>query len=409
MNNEKCVFGLDLAAYEKNPSGLSILCYDYEKPVLKECSIVFKNDDIISKILSIRPSLIAVDAPLNFYTHKGKFVHRECEKRLLMMGLKIFPINIPQMEPLIERERALKRELKYKYESFIEVHPGTSCEFLGIRPEGNRNLRLNREKMQKQLVKLINRIPKKNVLNMHLLDSIISAYTGYCYLKGKYKYIGNEKEGGIIVPKIKKHKIAFFDIDGTITKPRSIWEVIHKKLGTWKKGKENLNQFLNGEIDYKKFADLDASEWQGISYRKIKGIVENIPLQEDIINAMKELRRKGLKIYLVSSGLSIMAEEIDRNFPVDGWIANQLVFKSNKATGKVKVNISPNEKHKKVLRLIKNNRISPIETVVIGDSEADIGMFKIAGLSIAYRGTRKAKEIADFSVNRAEDMLDLII
>ena len=51
-----------------------------------------------------------------------------------------------------------------------------------------------------------------------------------------------------------KLKLVIFDLDGTLTQERSIWEYIHKQLGKWYEfAEEYQNQFLAGKISYEGF------------------------------------------------------------------------------------------------------------------------------------------------------------
>jgi phosphoserine phosphatase len=49
----------------------------------------------------------------------------------------------------------------------------------------------------------------------------------------------------------RRFKLVIFDLDGTLTQERSIWEYIHKQLGKWYGfAEEYQNLFLAGKISY---------------------------------------------------------------------------------------------------------------------------------------------------------------
>ena len=56
-------------------------------------------------------------------------------------------------------------------------------------------------------------------------------------------------------------------------------------------------------------------------------------------------------------------------------------------TGGVKINISHGGKGKQIKKIFSKFGIKASETIVIGDSEGDIPMVKIAGYSIAFNST----------------------
>jgi len=52
-------------------------------------------------------------------------------------------------------------------------------------------------------------------------------------------------------------KLVIFDLDGTLTQERSIWEYIHKRLGKWYGfAEEYQKRFLAGGISYGRFCEL---------------------------------------------------------------------------------------------------------------------------------------------------------
>ena len=64
--------------------------------------------------------------------------------------------------------------------------------------------------------------------------------------------------------KKEQFKLVIFDLDGTLTQERSIWEYIHKQLGKWYGfAEEYQNLFLAGKISYEEFCERDAQVWKG--------------------------------------------------------------------------------------------------------------------------------------------------
>ena len=63
-------------------------------------------------------------------------------------------------------------------------------------------------------------------------------------------------------------KLVVFDVDGTLIKVNSSGQFLHKKLGTWHKGKQHAKQFHQGTITYEEWAKLDVSLWKGLTIKK---------------------------------------------------------------------------------------------------------------------------------------------
>ena len=82
--------------------------------------------------------------------------------------------------------------------------------------------------------------------------------------------------------KDQQYKLAIFDLDGTLTQDRSIWEYIHKQLGKWYGfAEEYQTQFLAGKITYQRFCELDAEVWKGMRVEEVLEIVKmSLSIQE---------------------------------------------------------------------------------------------------------------------------------
>lgn len=74
------------------------------------------------------------------------------------------------------------------------------------------------------------------------------------------------EQAAVRLPGDKRLRGIIFDLDGTFTPVRSVWQYIHEALDTWEShGKHSLDAFLAGRITYEEFAYLDAGAWRGVS------------------------------------------------------------------------------------------------------------------------------------------------
>ena len=189
------ILGIDLAASEKRKTGICLLNEKLET----KCFVVFKDKEILKLAEKERPDLIAIDAPLSLpkgrkSLEKTEKIHfRECDRQLWNYGIKFFPITLGPMRKLTQRGIKLRKILEKKFK-VIEVYPGATQDILKI-PRKQKGL----EKLKKGLLKLGIKIEKKE-LSGDELDAITAAFTGWLYLKGKCKAIGQKSEGQIILP-----------------------------------------------------------------------------------------------------------------------------------------------------------------------------------------------------------------
>jgi predicted nuclease with RNAse H fold len=190
------VVGIDLAGNEKRQTGFCVL--DGMKAFT---SIVYTDEEIIRRIEEIKPEIVAIDAPLSLpkgrksIDEKSSIHLRECDRELLKMGIKFFPITLGPMRELTKRGIKLKETLKNKGFRVIEVYPGGAQDVLGI-PRKQKGL----GKLRKGLEKLKIEGLKSN-MNDHELDAVTSAFVGKLFLDGKARILGTLGEE-IVMPSL---------------------------------------------------------------------------------------------------------------------------------------------------------------------------------------------------------------
>ncbi|MCA6214655.1 MULTISPECIES: HAD-IB family phosphatase [Thermococcus] len=173
-----------------------------------------------------------------------------------------------------------------------------------------------------------------------------------------------------------------FDLEGTLVKSKSSWVELHKKFGTWDKGREYAERFFAGEFDYATWARLDASLWKGRTKEEIMEWANSVEYFEGVEELFRFLRERNFKIAIISGGLKCLAERIGRELKADFVYANELVFdEKGRVTGEVLPWVDFRNKGDILLEL--KEKLRPKLTIAVGDGHNDIAMFKVADVSIA--------------------------
>lgn len=188
------VVGLDLAAVETRPTGFCFL-----RRLMADTSLVYTNEEIVSKTAENKPKIVAIDAPLSLPTGRESIeertkVHlRECDKELLKRGIRFFPVTLGPMRKLTSRGIALRKILERKHLKVIEVYPGGAQDILGI-PRKQRGLQKLRAGLEEYGIKGLD-----NRMTDHELDAVTCALVGRLFLEGKTIAYGT-KEQTIVMP-----------------------------------------------------------------------------------------------------------------------------------------------------------------------------------------------------------------
>ena len=206
-----------------------------------------------------------------------------------------------------------------------------------------------------------------------------------------------------------RFRMVVFDLDGTLTRERSIWEYLHKKLGKWYGFAENYQkQFLAGNISYEAFCEQDAQVWRGMSIEEVVEIAKTVPFHSGVDELLRYLKQKGLKLALVSSGLSVLSDWVHLRYGFDYSVSNDLLHENGFLTGKVKIQVYYDQKARWVEKILEHFRVKAEESIAVGDSVGDLEMFRVAGLSIAFNSScRDLDRIATHCV-QSQDLSDII-
>ncbi len=209
--------------------------------------------------------------------------------------------------------------------------------------------------------------------------------------------------------KAASFKLALFDLDGTLTRERSAWEYIHRRLGVWTGHAEKFQEaFLRGEIPYRRFCELDAQIWKGMRVSEMKRILAEVPLHEGIEPLVRYLRSKGMRLGIISSGLSLLSEWIKDQYGFDFAVANELGTTDGVLNGKIRILVHYDRKGKWVQAAKRRFQAGKKEVMAFGDSAGDIPLFQHCGFCVAFNcRSPQLEALADVCV-QSPDLGDII-
>lgn len=207
----------------------------------------------------------------------------------------------------------------------------------------------------------------------------------------------------------KPYKLVIFDLDGTLTQERSIWQYVHQQLGRWYGfAEEYQNLFLANRISYEEFCERDAQVWKGMRVDELFGIIKTVPFHPGMDELINHLKQKGLKLAVISSGLSLLSNWVHEKYGFDCSVSNDLLHENRILNGKVKIRVNYDKKAEWVEKILKQFGINREETIAIGDSKGDIDMFQMVGFSIAFNSScQELDQIANICI-RSQNLADII-
>jgi len=200
------IVGLDLAGSETRKTGFCSM----DQGLSCRTKVLYTDEEIIRETLSQEPDVVSIDAPLflpkgrESLEVKGPPHYRACDRELLRMKIRFFPISLGPMRKLTKRGMSLKSVFEGSGLRVIESFPGAIQDMLGM-PRKQEGL----EKLRRALIVYgAGGEVDRNDLTGDELDAITCALVGKMLLEGDYLAIGDPEEGLMILPKRTSHKSA---------------------------------------------------------------------------------------------------------------------------------------------------------------------------------------------------------
>ncbi|MDI6805493.1 MAG: DUF429 domain-containing protein [Candidatus Bathyarchaeia archaeon] len=181
------IIGIDLAGSSKNPTGWAL----WKNGGVKT-KLVYTNKEILKETLINKPSIIAIDAPLNL---PKKGILRKADRKMIEIGYRVFPPVLPAMKKLTLRAIKINKLIAEKGYKTVEVHPTSTRKALNMPPK-------DWGKIQAILKSIgLKGDVQTRALTSHEIDAITAALTAYLHVNNQTETLGDEKEGYIIIPK----------------------------------------------------------------------------------------------------------------------------------------------------------------------------------------------------------------
>ncbi|HHF56509.1 MAG TPA: HAD family hydrolase [Thermoplasmatales archaeon] len=208
------------------------------------------------------------------------------------------------------------------------------------------------------------------------------------------------------------YKLVVFDMDNTLLNGRTIFKIAEEK-GFMDKLIEIID---SKEEAYRKTIEI-AKLLRCMREKEFLKIFRKIPLNKNAEYVVKELKKMGMKIAIVTDSYQIAALDLKERLGIDYVFSNELVVEDGHITGEITLNNKMLTKKfeeckihsickKEVLqKLCKQLGIETKEVIAVGDSGVDICMLKEAGLGIAFNADYGVREAADVSISDLSEIL----
>jgi HAD superfamily phosphoserine phosphatase-like hydrolase len=190
-------------------------------------------------------------------------------------------------------------------------------------------------------------------------------------------------------------KMVVFDMDNTLLRGRFIDTCSQQYNFT-----QALGLLRQIDHDPVSLTVRIASFLKDRSKSELIGIAEGIPMVDDIVTVVNELKKRSFIVGIISDSYQLITDHFAKKLGADFAMGNELQYEGEILNGQVLIpsyfhySEQSTCKHQvcktNALRYITNkHRVKLQDCVVVGDSENDICMIKHAGLGVAFCTTNE--------------------
>ncbi|WP_456370346.1 DUF429 domain-containing protein [Geoglobus sp.] len=150
--------------------------------------------DSLDDVIAAGVAAVGIDAPLSL-PQSGAF--RECERKLLKMGIRLFPSGAMFFRRIAVRGMEIAELLRASGIEVYEVYPFASRVVLGIEPEADKRTKAGLQRIVASLGRYVDL--EGGVRTHDDVDAIISALTVMLYKSGRGRLVEG-RDGRIVIP-----------------------------------------------------------------------------------------------------------------------------------------------------------------------------------------------------------------
>ena len=158
--------------------------------------------------------------------------------------------------------------------------------------------------------------------------------------------------------------------------------------------------FLDGKISEEEFVGHDINLWMEVRTENKRDDImrsySGVGLIEGARKVVENLKKRGVFVAIVSSGVDIFVGAIANMLKVDDWVANGFEWDDEGwLLGGLPTRVLTHDKGIMVEKLARINGFEPSQIVSVGDSSTDLSM-KIEGCKIIGFNPRRERSLEAF-------------
>ncbi|WP_455279384.1 phosphoserine phosphatase SerB [[Eubacterium] cellulosolvens] len=195
-----------------------------------------------------------------------------------------------------------------------------------------------------------------------------------------------------------------FDLDGVLL--NEYLPELAKLVNKEKEVDEITQQGIRQEIDWKEGLRKRIALLKGLHIEDAKKIAESMEYHDGVLETLRQLKKYGHKLAVISGGFDVFEERLRRELEIDFIITNKFIVEHGKING-VKI-IVDEHKEKNLKKLREILKLDLGDVIFVGDGTNDIGIFQSADYAIGLNPKDEVKSFINKEIRDIREMVPII-
>ncbi|WP_345970811.1 phosphoserine phosphatase SerB [Sulfurimonas sp. HSL1-6] len=202
-------------------------------------------------------------------------------------------------------------------------------------------------------------------------------------------------------------RLCVFDFDSTLMDGETI-DFFAEALGIGEEVAVITERAMNGELDFFESLQQRVKLLEGLDVETVERISRSLPYMPGAKETIAALKAQGITVVCFSGGFRTATSYAKDVLGFDADFSNALHAKEGKLTGEVGGDMMFNwSKGDMLVRLQGLLKVTPEETMVVGDGANDLSMFAHAGTRVAFCAKPVLKEAANIIID-TKDLREIL-
>ncbi|MBX0297509.1 HAD family hydrolase [Haloarcula nitratireducens] len=187
-------------------------------------------------------------------------------------------------------------------------------------------------------------------------------------------------------------RIVVFDFDGTLTRQRGGFKLLHTLYGTAEAGEELMARYESGEVTFEEWCRMTADTWRnaGVTATDIDRATRAVKPKEGATEVLKSLERESIPFGILSAGVGNLTYRFEQYDPE--FIRGNFLRFSDGQLSDIDVDVGPSRKGE-LLREFRDE-LSETEIRYVGDSHTDTEAFEEADTAVLFDPDERVPDAA---------------